>query len=366
MMNIEQITNLTHTNNKQSYYRDIIALYCPEKVGSTSIVTSIRLSASDKFMVLHTHENKVANIINQCANSINISDIVLNSSIINPHTNVQRRIFLIDIYRTPIERKISYYFQKISEEHFNNSEEEISKYPIEKLIKRFNDIFTHIEEIDYYNEFYNAENKITQFDFENKYIISNLNGDSNVFGIKLRLSDSKEWGSILSKLLGCQIIMTWDYDTTKKHIGEKYKEFLSKYRIPYNYYKLIESDSSLHIYLTDVEKQEYLFKWFNKISKQYTPFDEKEYHIYKMICAENSFYCANTHNIHYGDDGCLCSICCKKRKKIHQMLIKHDEISNIDVRHKYDSTYDNYLYLKLYPFKDKSKSTEITINLINS
>ena len=49
--------------NKSFYdkelHRDIVILYSPPKVGSTTIVSSIRLSASDKFIVFHTHKKKI-------------------------------------------------------------------------------------------------------------------------------------------------------------------------------------------------------------------------------------------------------------------------------------------------------------------
>ena len=48
--------------NKKTLYRDIILLYFPSKVGSTSIVTSIRISASDKFFVFHSHKEQIIEI----------------------------------------------------------------------------------------------------------------------------------------------------------------------------------------------------------------------------------------------------------------------------------------------------------------
>lgn len=368
-----KLDNIT-TPYEPNYYRDIVVLYCPEKVGSTSIATSIRVCASDKFMVLHTHENKIADIINQGAHTINVSDIVLNSQVFNPYTNSNRKIYLIDIYRTPIERKISYFFQKISEEHFNNTEQAISQYPMEKLIKRFNDIFPHIKETDYFNECFNTMNPITEFDYEKKYVVKILEG---VNYIKLRLQDSNSWGEILSNLLGVPITLIHDYDTTKKEIGQKYKEFVKAYKIPYNYYKMIESESSLSIYMSESEKKTYLKKWFEKSSKPHNPFTTQEYEFYKLISNENKYYCANTSNKHYGDDGCLCERCCNERAIIlnkinefekNRLLKKQVEAEPIEmnIRHKYDSTYNNNLYLKLFPYKDKTRFVEIMINLINS
>ena len=46
-------------NNNKLLYRDIVLLYCPEKVGSTSLATSIRTCASDKFIVFHSHQEDI-------------------------------------------------------------------------------------------------------------------------------------------------------------------------------------------------------------------------------------------------------------------------------------------------------------------
>lgn len=346
--------------HKENLYRDIIILYCPEKVGSSTIVSSVRISASDKFMVYHTHENKIADILNITTSSINISDILLNNNTINPYTNQPRQIYFIDIFRTPIERKISFFFQKISEIHFNNTELNISKYPIDKIIKRFNDIFPHITENDYFNEFYQCE-KIEQFNFDTKYIHLT---DSNIHYIKLRLQDSKHWSNILSEILKTKIYVVNNYDTVNKDIGELYNKFKNTYELPYNFYELIKNDNLLNIYLTPSEKDDYLIKWFNKICSTHTPFTLDEFRIYKIISDENKFYCANTSNKHYSDDGCLCQKCSNQRKYIIDNIESVNK-TDIYIRHPYDETYDNNIFIKLFPFVDKNKSSDLIINLVN-
>lgn len=355
-----ELYNLPNKTNISNLYRDIIVLYCPEKVGSSSIVSSIRLYASDKFMVFHTHEEKIADIFNIATSHIRISDILLNNNIINPQTGQPRQIYFIDIFRTPIERKISSFFQKISEIHFNNSEPNISSYPIDKIIKRFNDIFPYFEENDYFNNYYPCE-KIKQFDFDKKYIhIVN----SNIHFIKLRLQDSEHWSNIISDILKTKIQIINNYDTIGKDIGKKYNEFKNNYKLPYNFYELIKNENNLNIYLTENEKNEYLQKWFCKICPEHKSFTPNEYAIYKLISEENKFYCANTSNKHYSDDGCLCSNCITQRQSIINNI---DSINSKDIyiRHKYDENYDNNIFIKLFPYKDKTKSIDLIINLIN-
>ena len=109
-------------------YRDLILLYCPQKVGSTSIITSIRLSASDKFHVLHTHTNKIFSSLNTNFKDLTVNDIIQNTNVINISTGNPRKIYIIDIYRTQIERNISEYFQDLTTLHFNNTPNNIINY----------------------------------------------------------------------------------------------------------------------------------------------------------------------------------------------------------------------------------------------
>ncbi len=351
--------NYINNSTKDTLLRDLIILYCPEKVGSTSIVSSIRISASDKFMVFHTHKNNIVNVINQ-GKSIRVKDLIMNNKIFNPNTNQFRKIYIIDIFRTPIERKISCFFQKISEIHFNNDESNISNYPIDKIFKRFNDLFIHLDDTDYYNQHYDCE-PIDKFDFEKKYIMQQID---NVCYIKLRLQDSELWGNILSKILNTSIYMVHDYQTVNKNIGELYLRFKNNYKIPYNFYKLIEKNISLNTYLDSNEKNIYLKKWFEKITCEHIPFTQLEYDFYLKISEENKFYNANTLNQHYNDDGCVCLECTEKRKIIKQNII-NDIPQKILIRHTYDSNYNNNIYIKLFPNYDPNESVDLLINLIN-
>ncbi len=336
------INNL-YTLSEQYLYRDIVLLYCPEKVGSTSIATSIRTCASDKFIVFHSHQEEIFNIKgeNQTA-TMYYSDIIKNVSVINKNTGTNRKIYVIDIYRTPIERKISLFFQNIAEFHFNNTEENLLNYPIEKIIKRFNDIYMNIDEIDYYNEKYEIP-KITQFDFEKKYIMYEKDG---VTWIKLRLKDFNLWDDILSQILNTKIIMIKDYSTENKIIGPIYKKFKSEYKLPINYFNYITVCSNLKKYYTEQERNEYLEFWKHKVGSFHIGFNLQEYFIYKMISSENNFYKINS-NEHYGDDGCICNDCIQKRKIIFQDILLGKN-NNTCVKHKYDDKYNCGILIRIY------------------
>ena len=292
--------------------RDIILLYCPQKVGSTSVVTSIRLSAPEKFFVMHTHDEIIFKSTGGVNNNVCVSDIERNVGLKNVGSGLPRNIYIIDIYRTPIERKISEFFHEIGIYHFNNLEPNISKYPLNKIIKRFNDLFPHISNEDYFKERFNTNFDYEEFDFKNKYLLTEKNG---VKYIKLRLKDSAQWGEILSTILETEITVVSDYETREKDIGEMYKKFMESYQLPYNYFKMIENCPQLKCYYDFSERYEYLNQWWKRTTGLYTSFTNEQYAFYKEIYLDNQFYFRKLTS-HYKDDGCLCEKCKVKRKKI--------------------------------------------------
>ena len=335
--------NNKNNMNNIDLYRDIIILYCPPKVGSTSIVTSIRLCCSDKYMVFHTHDNSIFKFADNTSKDLTIDDLLKNTNIIgnNLIKNI-RKIYLIDIYRSPIEQKISEFFEDISLYHFNNLEDNIINYDINKLIKRFNDIFIYIGNEDYYVSRYKLT-KPTYFDFDKKYIIHTNN---NVTYIKLRLIDVKYWGLILSDLLNTQIIIVPDYETKNKKIGLLYDTFNKKYKIPINYYNDICNCKLLKYYYNENERNEYLNKWKNKIGITYNGFTIEEYNFYKKISDENKFYNKVLLN-HYKDEGCLCEDCKNKRAIIFKQM-KNGNINVNQIIHNKNKEYQKYIYINIY------------------
>jgi len=207
-----------------------IFVYTPPKVGSTTLVSSLRLSLGKNFNIIHIHDEVMLSVLT------GIIDVKIND-IINYLLNNGKKIYVIDVYRTPIERKMSEFFEKISPYHFNNSEENINSYSIERIIDRFNKVFPHLENGDHYFDNYNIQN-IISFDFENKYTIQEQN---NAIYIKLRLCDSHLWSNILSKIFQTDIILITDYKTESKSIGQLYKKFKSEYKIPINFYNEIQN-----------------------------------------------------------------------------------------------------------------------------
>lgn len=322
-----------------SHYRDIILVYCIPKVGSTSLISSIRLSASDKFAVFHTHTDTVLKSLEPQNNNVFYSDIVQNGYFFNENTQKHRKIYVIDIYRPSIERKISDFFQELCSLHFFNNEENIVNYPIDKIIKRFNDIYPYLEDSDYYNEKYNIENHLTQFDFDKKYMLYEKN---NIFYIKLRLKDSHLWGNILSNILETKIEYIIDYETKNKDIGNLYEIFKKEYKLPLNFFQKMEQCKYLKYYYNDAERFEYLSNWYNKLTTIYIPFTLEQYNFYEKISLENKFRESDT-KLHYRDNGCLCINCSN-----HRMKILNDIDNNEYIIHDTNEKLNTHLIVQLF------------------
>ena len=56
-------------------HNNIIFIYTPPKVGSTSLVSSIRICASDKYSIIHIHDEIMLNFYTGI-NSITVNEII--------------------------------------------------------------------------------------------------------------------------------------------------------------------------------------------------------------------------------------------------------------------------------------------------
>jgi hypothetical protein len=241
-----------------------------------------------------------------------------------------RKIFLIDIYRSPVEQKISEYFHEMDTLHFNNYQENICNYSLLKIIKRFNDIFPYISNYDYFKDKFGltAEEIPETFDHDKKYALVEKNG---VTYIKLRLKDSECWGGILSGIFGRKINIIKDHETKNKKIGELFKLFKEKFVLPFNYFQLIEKCPQLQYYYSFDERFEYLKEWYQKTTGFYVSILKAEYAFYQKICIENQHIFRKLTE-HYKDDGCLCMRCTARRVFVLRK-INNNEIEDINILH---------------------------------
>lgn len=322
--------------------KNIIFVYCPPKVGSTTLVTSFRVCALNKYSIFHIHDELMLKVL--CG----IENVSVNE-IIKYNKYLGKNVYVIDVYRNPIEHKISVYFEKIASFHFNNTEEKVNMYPIEKIINRFNMLFPFLSRSDYYREIYDIPFPEI-FDFENKYLYQDING---VKYIKLRLSDSKEWELILNKIFQVNIKIVNDYETDKKPIKDIFKQFKECYRIPSNLFQLIEDCDSLKYYYSQDERERYLDSWRAKLCDYVEPFSQEQYFMYNKLSFENQ-HIGEVQRTHYIDTGCTC-IGCKRKREIILYKISRGETVNEVIDH----TQANNEYNALIVQKNKQKMNKL-------
>lgn len=359
---LEKINNILFKNIGK--IDNVIFIYTPPKVGSTSLVSSIRISAANKYNVLHIHDEVMLNVLTGC-NNITINEII------HYNKKIGKNVFVIDIYRTPIERKISEYFEKLSCHHFNNTDENLINYNIKKIINRFNKLFPHLASEDYFQSIYNVEIP-NCFDFEKKYLHVIKNG---INYIKLRLYDSSIWNKILSDLLQTEIVIVHDYETEKKKIGDLYKKFKINFQIPINLWKNIQECSYLNYYLSPEEKKTYFDFWGKKVGEAVIPYTKNQYDFYMQICFENKFYNDFQH-VHYMDVGCMCRPCSHKRldlfnkakrgEKVTDRIIHEENVINLQktivqsIKEKFKKNNNNFIQAK----RNNSKPINRLLNSI--
>ena len=285
---------------------NIIFIYTPPKVGSTTLVTSLRVSLGKSYNVIHLHDETMLKVLT------GINDVTIND-MIHYLANQGKNVFVIDVYRTPVERKMSEFFEKISPYHFNNSESNISQYSIDRIIHRFNKVFPHIENGDNTFDKYKIDDPVP-FDFNNKYTVQIIN---NIKYIKLRLCDSDLWASMLSTILNSDIVIIPDYQTADKGIGELYTKFKNEYKLPSNYLERIKDDKYFNFYYSEMERKSYLMEWAQKSAvNEFSPYTEPEYDFYIMLCLENQYINDIQGGEHYIDGGCFCKNCSFKRREM--------------------------------------------------
>ena len=160
---MSNITAIVQTVNKlfKNENNNYIFIYTPPKVGSTTLISSLRISLGKSYNIIHIHDEVMLEVLT------GITNVTINE-ILNYLSNSGKNVYVIDVYRTPIERKMSAFFEKIAPYHFNNKEENIKYYSIQRISNRFNKLFPYLENGDHYFDKYNIAYP-APFDFIKKY-----------------------------------------------------------------------------------------------------------------------------------------------------------------------------------------------------
>ena len=307
---LNEVLNIHKSQNK-----NLIFIYSAPKVGSTSIVSSLRIFCSDHFDIIHIHDEEMLRVLAHI-DGITINEVILYNKFLG------KNVYVIDIYRSPIERKISTFFEKVGNYHFNDTDQNVNKYNIDKIINRFNNIFPHIGLGDHFIDKYNI-NIPEKFDFEKKYLLLEING---IKYIKLRLKDSNIWNSILSTIFSKNICIVKDYQSNNKPIKDIYNTFNSLYKIPINLLNDIMKCKYLNYYYSSDELSSYYNEWKNKSTFSCNYYTLDQFNFYEELSIENSHI--NYIQIdHYLDEGCRCKACSIKRNEVSLKLLNGKHVS---------------------------------------
>ena len=259
--------DLTHMNNKQliNHYIEYgynenrlvntdkinIFLYCSGKSGSTTLYNTFK---NNKYKCIHTHSNEhYLENYNDIKKYKSIFELIINNS------KLHKNIFIIDCYRNPIERKISSFFQHLSEFIPNYKDVDIFY-----LIDKFNEIYLkYLEDyqsIDEIMEYFNID-IFNYFDFDKKYSLFEY---KNIKFLKLRFNDITIWNEILSNIFNTNIIIYNENLSENKNYINIYEDFKNNYKIPKEYLEKIKNDINFKIYNTLHEQDEYIKYWNSK------------------------------------------------------------------------------------------------------
>ena len=300
--------------------RGIVFVYSPPKVGSTSIVSCLRIFASKLYKIIHMHDENMLSALT------NVTNVTVND-VIKYNSSIGKKVYVIDVYRSPIERKMSHFFEHISSYHFNANDSQMNDLDLDKIIKRFNNIFPHIALGDLFLDKYDiSKSRMPEkFDFNKKYLLIEEFG---VKYIKLKLSDSAHWGKILSDIFSIDIRVLKEYDTSNKTISKLYAMFKDNYKIPENLMKYVIDCPYLKYFYSPEERDKYLQTWSKKQTMSIKHYSQDEYNLYQEISVENVWRQTVIFD-HYLDNGCVCEKCSNKRvvlaKKIKNGVFKNDD-----------------------------------------
>lgn len=313
MRDLEKTNDLLNINKSNN--NTLVFIYSLPKVGSTSLVSSLRLFGIEKMDIIHIHDEEMLKVLANITN-VKINEIILYNKYLG------KNVYVINIYRSPIERKISTFFEKIGGYHFNNEDDKVNNYNISRVIHRFNNIFPWIGNGDHFMDRYDIDIP-EKFDHSKKYIMVNKNG---INYISMRLKDSVNWGNILTTIFGFEIRTIKDYESSKKTIKDLYNTFKRNYKIPINFLNDQMNDKYLKYYYSEEELTNYYKEWIVKSSDEWTGYSAEQYILYEEITKENTYY-DKIQLDHYFDEGCTCKACCIKRMETRTQLLKNISVT---------------------------------------
>lgn len=172
-------------------------------------------------------------------------------------SSANKKIYIIDSYRTPIERKIASLFQ-----HIHENMPDYKNKNIEELIDIFNTKYLNtIEEYHPINptmRYFGVE-PFNTFDFKKKYVIKKK---GNLIFIKLLFSNINNWEENLSEIFNKKIIIENSNISKNKEYYSIYNEFKIMYKTKKSYINnILKNDREFRIFNTKEQQDIYIKKY---------------------------------------------------------------------------------------------------------
>jgi len=177
-----------------------------------------------------------------------------------------KKIYVIDSYRTPIEKKISSFFQDIDHYVPNYRDCEINY-----LISYFNKKYIYAKNCTHiYTEDYEPLDEMMEhfklpalktFDCHNKFSLVQY---KNLTFIKVRFHEIKIWGELLTKILGRKVVILNQNVSETKDYNDVYEKFKEQYKIPKEFLEKLKKDTRFNIYNSKTEQIKYIKDWMAK------------------------------------------------------------------------------------------------------
>ena len=230
-----------------------IFLYCTPKCGGTTLYDSLKTY----YKTIHIHSQnffekfyKDKDIIN---NKFKIIDCIEESRKNN------KEVYIIDVYRQPIERNMSYFFHIIEDilPDYNNK-------TTEELIKFFNTdmYFQYEQSIDEVVKYYNINLYEQPFDHNKMYLEYKFD---NINFIILHFDYINNWESIIENIFKTNINLLDRNIGEKKSYSQIYKDYKNNYRIPKFILEFIQKEKNFNYFNNEDMKNNYISFWLKRI-----------------------------------------------------------------------------------------------------
>lgn len=236
--------------------QNICIVYSNKKTGSMSLFSSLCIYFSNTHSIFHFHNKNDLLVYN--IETLTVSDLCYHLN----HTG--KNVVIIEVYRPILDLCISNFFFALEMYCRPIEENEILTHYVEYITKIFNDLFFYLYHECNKNKLFSdhginmKDSKINSSIFASKR--------NNITYVLARLKDSEIWPELLKDYLPeSNFQIHRENDTENKCQGEVYKLFKEKYKLPKNFFDMIQFNDQFINYYTEEERTEYLAGWQAKL-----------------------------------------------------------------------------------------------------